>query len=852
METGVLPIMEKANYVGNKRRLAKYIVDKFPDGTKSIADVMCGVGAVLIEAARRGYRVRGNDLSIVPYYYTKGVFEGAALSEEDVGRLKAAPPHDGWLTREWKGIYPRSMAIRRYLDGLVRKAKAMPGSKALAAKAVMSAVLQTMYADSGSGYSTLRYEKPSDIQRLIDRSAREVNGLIGEVGGKGTVTNENALTIRVPQADVIYFDPPFFKRDKGLVLYFNTYRIMNSILLQKEWKEPNLKAEDVPPLLERLCKSCRHIFISTSSNEQVPYWKELQRHKRMVKRYRVAYSQTSGFGSRDTNQREHLYVAKAAGDDPYLHLPDEDQTLRYVVQTHFRGRSVHNDFRLEQSPGGDLLGWTLNTQIPGSVKEPVQTLPQAKGLDAGDYSKIDWESGEFAKQKRRGGEVNAPILCEKKSLSPNAWLEVEGVATPGEAGSTENLPGVFQIVDKGTVEVLAQRPDLHEYRPHSERRKGGFSYRILFRLMPAAEAKSDGIGAEFEKGENPAWLLIKPDDPTPYVLSERAVEEGWLPPKGFSALPHEMREEVPEEYRYWTRDEEADRKKARDALVEAIGSDQVDLPGLEKAAEEFEKGRRIPFNQWGGSSKYAGRLVEKLPEHKRYVEPFCGSAAVFFAKEAVEHEVLADADTEVVFALKYIQGLTPQGMEALKKFPWTVSRSGFERARNCKPGSDAERFWKMVFTRACAWGGKPNATGYSTISEGKTYDLESLWRFKERLGKARIKVQDWKKTLRENDGADTLFFVDPPYVEEWGGGEGVPPEEIAEEVSALKGLYIVAYTDSARARRALGKAGKLFKMRFLEARHGGLWAKRNRLFVASFDMKKSLDPEGEWLEAVGE
>ncbi|GEM_PF-3159213 len=146
------PDLEKANYVGNKKRLARYIVDKFPEGAESIADMMCGVGAVLIEAARRGLRVRGNDLSIVPYYYTKGVFEGAALTEEDVEKLKDAPPHDGWLTTAWKGMYPRPRAIRRYLDGLVVKARSFPGGKALAAKAVLSGVLQTMYADSGSGY----------------------------------------------------------------------------------------------------------------------------------------------------------------------------------------------------------------------------------------------------------------------------------------------------------------------------------------------------------------------------------------------------------------------------------------------------------------------------------------------------------------------------------------------------------------------------------------------------------------------------------------------------------------------------------------------------------------------------
>jgi len=76
--------VEKSNYLGSKRRLAKFIVDKFAEDARTVFDPMCGVSGVLVEAARRGYRVRGNDLSIVPYWYSKGVFEGAPLSDADV------------------------------------------------------------------------------------------------------------------------------------------------------------------------------------------------------------------------------------------------------------------------------------------------------------------------------------------------------------------------------------------------------------------------------------------------------------------------------------------------------------------------------------------------------------------------------------------------------------------------------------------------------------------------------------------------------------------------------------------------------------------------------------------------
>jgi hypothetical protein len=149
--------------------------------------------------------------------------------------------------------------------------------------------------------------------------------------------------------------------------------------------------------------------------------------------------------------------------------------------------------------------------------------------------------------------------------------------------------------------------------------------------------------------------------------------------------------------------------------------------------------------------------------------------------------------------------------------------------------------WEMYRNRF--YTGKSKAGGGWV--DGQTYKLDDLWGFHERLKGVRIVRQDWKETLRQCDGKDALFFIDPPYIKEWGAGskargEEVPPEDIAEGVRGLRGRYVIAYTDSARARRALSKVGRIFKMRFLEARHQGLWSRRSRLFVASFDMRKNL------------
>jgi len=275
------------------------------------------------------------------------------------------------------------------------------------------------------------------------------------------------------------------------------------------------------------------------------------------------------------------------------------------------------------------------------------------------------------------------------------------------------------------------------------------------------------------------------------------------------------------------------------------------MPAIEELAQVeavIEKARRIPFQQWGGSGLYAHRLVNRLPEHKRYVEPFCGAAAVFYSKAAADEEVLADADPDVVFAHRFIQKVNDGAMTALKRLPWKVSRAGFKKVRDSKPGSDPERFWRLAYGRLCTYGAKPNLSGYASIHTGQTYDIDELWKFHKRLQGTRIVRQDWTKTLAEEDGPNTLFFIDPPYAGEWALGDGIPPEDIAKAVRKLKGQYIVAYTDSAAARRAFANTGRAFKLHIAEGRGAGKWLKRSRLFIASsgvqkFDDTEHLDPD---------
>jgi site-specific DNA-adenine methylase len=55
-----------------------------------------------------------------------------------------------------------------------------------------------------------------------------------------------------------------------------------------------------------------------------------------------------------------------------------------------------------------------------------------------------------------------------------------------------------------------------------------------------------------------------------------------------------------------------------------------------------------PIGWPGGKRRLVKRLLSLLPEHRTYVEPFCGSAKLLFAKDPSQTEVISDANGDLI------------------------------------------------------------------------------------------------------------------------------------------------------------------------------------------------------------
>jgi DNA adenine methylase len=57
---------------------------------------------------------------------------------------------------------------------------------------------------------------------------------------------------------------------------------------------------------------------------------------------------------------------------------------------------------------------------------------------------------------------------------------------------------------------------------------------------------------------------------------------------------------------------------------------------------------KTPLSYYEGKQRLATRILGTIPEHQVYCEPFCGGAAIFFAKEPSKVEIINDTNGEII------------------------------------------------------------------------------------------------------------------------------------------------------------------------------------------------------------
>lgn len=218
-----------------------------------------------------------------------------------------------------------------------------------------------------------------------------------------------------------------------------------------------------------------------------------------------------------------------------------------------------------------------------------------------------------------------------------------------------------------------------------------------------------------------------------------------------------------------------------------------------------------PVVPWiGGKRRLAKPILELFPAHTCYVEVFCGAAAIFFAKEPSEVEVLNDINGDLVNLYRVIQHHLE---EFVRQFKWALtSRQVFEWERLKVPDTltDIQRAARFYYLQRQSFGGRVNGQSFGTATTSPP--KLNLLRLEEDLSQAHLRLHGvyvenlpWQKVFERYDRAHTLFYLDPPYWETEGYGVDFGLDQyaqMADLAGSAEGSMIISVNDHPEMRRA--------------------------------------------------
>jgi DNA adenine methylase len=179
--------------------------------------------------------------------------------------------------------------------------------------------------------------------------------------------------------------------------------------------------------------------------------------------------------------------------------------------------------------------------------------------------------------------------------------------------------------------------------------------------------------------------------------------------------------------------------------------------------------------KWPGAKwSIANSIVDIMPKHNIYLEPFFGSGAVFFSKQPCNTEILNDLDSEVVNLFRCIRNnpreladlvyFTPYAREEYKE-SYDRSGSDIERARQFLIRSNMARAGMQYYSSSWRHAG-PVLGGQckQRVSGDWAKIPERILEAAIRLKDAEIENKNAFELIKKYNKKDCLIYVDPPYL----------------------------------------------------------------------------------------
>src|SRR3990170_3276455 len=114
-----------------------------------------------------------------------------------------------------------------------------------------------------------------------------------------------------------------------------------------------------------------------------------------------------------------------------------------------------------------------------------------------------------------------------------------------------------------------------------------------------------------------------------------------------------------------------------------------------------------PFRYAGGKFYARKLIIEHIPQHSYYIEPFAGGASIFFAKSKVNGNWLNDIDKDLINCLAIIRDYPKELIERLNGEQATKERHGYYK-NEYKPKTKLDRAARWFYVNRTSYSGIMN------------------------------------------------------------------------------------------------------------------------------------------------
>jgi DNA adenine methylase len=178
-----------------------------------------------------------------------------------------------------------------------------------------------------------------------------------------------------------------------------------------------------------------------------------------------------------------------------------------------------------------------------------------------------------------------------------------------------------------------------------------------------------------------------------------------------------------------------------------------------------------PLFRWAGSK---AKLLPSLevfwsPNFSRYIEPFAGSASLYF-RLAPQRAILNDINSDLIHCYKRVRTeptIVSKRLRLLKKSKKTYLRLRAQKPRNLL---DADRAARFIYLNRYCFNGlyRTNSKGefnvpYAPEGAGRLPTKKKLERISQMLKGARLLSQDFEQVIRTHVKQEDFVYLDPPY-----------------------------------------------------------------------------------------